>query len=545
MACHRVAVAVFVIWLLIPCGLPQGSSLPKNIINQLANGITKDKFLNPKEDSILPIVDIIRRSIKIKYDSETVKVGLKKVTEQVTSIIDPYVETNISDDFCNYLQGLSKLVMSETDEKLTIEVIINLEKFGKDTAEKRLEDATKKAISSLKVVGITAAERGKELEEATLKVMKSLEAVGIAAMKKWYLFCLSEIVHNEEQQKKFLKHLQTVDTRLSQLIENAVYSSDGNERIKIIKSGNTITLEIKNDSCYLKRILKKNQKRVKILQKYIKKRVLRGVNQNSLKRENVPDIKIGVVMHEDGKQYIYGKVKELDDVTWQVATSLEAVGKAAAKKKELETVTWQVAESLEYVGKAAAKKGKELKKTTKQVAESLKCVGKAAADNRLKRATDQAVSSLENVEKAVMENWHLFSLSEIVNNEKQQEKFLKYLQTIDTQLSQLIENAVYSLDGNERIKIIKDGNTIATLGIENDSCYLKRENEADTKIGVAIHKDNKLYIYEKELEDEIKQVISFLKDVREAAEKTDWHKTQPAIHVIVTQGSPFTTNASL
>jgi hypothetical protein len=26
-ACHRVAAAVFVIWLLIPCGLPQGSSL--------------------------------------------------------------------------------------------------------------------------------------------------------------------------------------------------------------------------------------------------------------------------------------------------------------------------------------------------------------------------------------------------------------------------------------------------------------------------------------------------------------------------------------
>ena len=27
MACHRVTAAVFVIWLLIPCGLPQGSSL--------------------------------------------------------------------------------------------------------------------------------------------------------------------------------------------------------------------------------------------------------------------------------------------------------------------------------------------------------------------------------------------------------------------------------------------------------------------------------------------------------------------------------------
>ena len=27
MACHRVTAVVFVIWLLIPCGLPQGSSL--------------------------------------------------------------------------------------------------------------------------------------------------------------------------------------------------------------------------------------------------------------------------------------------------------------------------------------------------------------------------------------------------------------------------------------------------------------------------------------------------------------------------------------
>lgn len=151
---------------------------PKNIINQLANEITKDKFLNSKEDPILPIVDIIRRSIMIKYDSETVKVGLKEVTEQVISIIDQGVGSKISDKFCKHLQGLGKLATSDTDEESTKRVIENLKIFGESTAPKKLEQAARKAAEAIKVVGEATARKGKELEEATWAAILSLEAVG-------------------------------------------------------------------------------------------------------------------------------------------------------------------------------------------------------------------------------------------------------------------------------------------------------------------------------------------------------------------------------
>jgi hypothetical protein len=88
---------------------------------------------------------------------------------------------------------------------------------------------------------------------------------------------------------------------------------------------------------------------------------------------------------------------------------------------------------------------------------------------------------------------YLFSFSEIVDDKEQQEKLLKYLQTIDNELSYSIENAKYLLD-DKRIRIANDGNTLATLEIENGLCYLKLGGRK-IKIGVVIHEDDKLNIY--------------------------------------------------
>jgi len=68
---------------------------------------------------------------------------------------------------------------------------------------------------------------------------------------------------------------------------------------------------------------------------------------------------------------------------------------------------------------------------------------------------------------------------------------LKYLQVIgQAQLSQLMENAKYVMDGNERISIVKDGTVIATLEIENDFYYLKTEDQR-IKLGVVRPEDDK------------------------------------------------------
>ena len=159
---------------------------PENIITQLTTRITKNKKFNSNKDPIQPIVDIIRGSIR-KYDFETTRVGLEAVTNRVISVIDlkceEEISNSISNSFCTRLQGVGKLAASIKDEESTEEVIENLERFGKDTAEKTLEVATKQAIASLEVVGITATRKGTELEDAVKKAVQALETIGKTAIK--------------------------------------------------------------------------------------------------------------------------------------------------------------------------------------------------------------------------------------------------------------------------------------------------------------------------------------------------------------------------
>ena len=153
----------------------------ENIIKRLEIEITKDKILNPKEDPVRSILNIIHGSI-MKYDLETTRIGLKTFTEQVLENICADDEKEISRHFCNYLTRFGRLAISREDEESTLEVIENLENFGTSTAEKELETATVYAVWSLEKVEKAAA--GKELEDAISQVAKSLGKVGTAAAGK-------------------------------------------------------------------------------------------------------------------------------------------------------------------------------------------------------------------------------------------------------------------------------------------------------------------------------------------------------------------------
>jgi hypothetical protein len=150
----------------------------ENVIKRLAIEITNDKILNPKEDPIQPVVDIIHGSI-MKYDLETTRVGLKTVTDQVLEIICPDDEKKISRHFCNHLTRVGRLAISREDEESTLEVIENLENFAKSAAEKGLADATGIATRALGEVGEEAAEKG--LGDATQEAADSLGRVGKVA----------------------------------------------------------------------------------------------------------------------------------------------------------------------------------------------------------------------------------------------------------------------------------------------------------------------------------------------------------------------------
>jgi hypothetical protein len=151
---------------------------PSTIINRLANEITKDKILNPNEDPVQPIVDIIHGSI-MKYDLETTRVGLKAVTDRVIKIIDSDGEKEISRHFCSHLERVGRLSISREDVESTEKVIEHLEIFGKSTAKKGLKTATGRVVVSLERVGRAAAEKG--LGDATRQVARSLGEVGRAA----------------------------------------------------------------------------------------------------------------------------------------------------------------------------------------------------------------------------------------------------------------------------------------------------------------------------------------------------------------------------
>jgi hypothetical protein len=168
---------------------------PENIIKRLAIEITKEnvsKFIESVEenekdrkkpvekDPILPIMDIIHGAV-MKYDPETVRVGLKAVTDQMIEIIGPDDEEKISKHFCDHLKLVSRSAISREDVESTVEVIDNLKNFGKSTAEKRLEYAAKPAAKSIEGVGAFAAR--KELEYVACQAAKSLGDVGSVAVE--------------------------------------------------------------------------------------------------------------------------------------------------------------------------------------------------------------------------------------------------------------------------------------------------------------------------------------------------------------------------
>jgi hypothetical protein len=273
----------------------------------------------------------------------------------------------------------------------------------------------------------------------------------------FYLFCFSVIEHNKEQQEKLLKHLHAINTSLFHLIENAKYVPDKDKRINIIKNGNTIaTLEIENDLCYFK-------------------------------RENGTKIKIGVVRAENGKLKIY---RDLNFKIANIAILRDSDCHRASKDIEyLESkANYHEPINLESdrLKNLHAFDGIYVVGNTDKTI-YIKSIETALSDIKIDLRNKNPLNV--NITK------YLFSFSEIVNNEKQQNELLKHLQTISPDQTQQIENTEYSSDGDNGINIIKNGNTIATLEIENDLCYFKQGNGRKIKIGIVRREDGKLNIY--------------------------------------------------
>ena len=91
---------------------------PRTIIKKLVKEIAIDK-IKEDEDSIQPIVDILKKSI-VRYDFETVKMGLKELNEQVTKVIDSKGEQKSKEEiiksYCDKLERVGQLAIHIADK---------------------------------------------------------------------------------------------------------------------------------------------------------------------------------------------------------------------------------------------------------------------------------------------------------------------------------------------------------------------------------------------------------------------------------------------
>ncbi len=182
---------------------------PSTVINILANKITKENIIETmgykgpyryfvhktieeiyEKDSLQPIIDIARGSL-MKYDYETVKIGLSAISKRTTNLLENETskdfwmgkeEDIISRHVFSHYEGLAELAASKNDEESTLAVIYVLEKNGITAANQKLKNATTNAIRSLKKIIIFADEQ--KFKKAELKAKESVKKIYEKATKQ-------------------------------------------------------------------------------------------------------------------------------------------------------------------------------------------------------------------------------------------------------------------------------------------------------------------------------------------------------------------------
>lgn len=232
---------------------------PSTIINMLAKEVTMDNILSSigndhkksdDENPILPVIDIVRRSL-IRYDYETVREVLRAIRGRVNTIFETetfkakrintkyllksettegevkyFYDIDLAKKFDNFfaqLARLGKLSASKKDEDSTKEVIITLCDNGITAAKQGLEEATWHAADALREIGKASAEQ--KLSYATFLAIEALEKIGIVSatelkfiMITWntemYIKEIRDVADKQELDEYCLKKINEALTEL-------------------------------------------------------------------------------------------------------------------------------------------------------------------------------------------------------------------------------------------------------------------------------------------------------------------------------------------
>lgn len=335
---------------------------PSTVINMLVERITKQSLVSATKEEVeeitddkhlisfnfggwaeegpfSPIIDILHSSM-MKYDYETLRIGLRTIKNRINHIFSNETfnfdeERKISIYIFKNLTGVGQLAASRKDEHSILEVITNFQKIGINVAMKELVVATQFSVIDLKKIGELAVEM--KFEDATRKIVDSLEYIGrIAALRK-----IEKV---------------TIDV-ISALEKLGVAAAE--QELEVATFQATKALE-----------------EIGIL--------LTKQNLESITKEVASIIgRIGIVAAQ----------RKLEDIALQATRSLEKVG-LAATEQESEEVSKQVAFSLGAIGITSMEQAHI---ATFQVVESLKVIGLAAAKHNFKSSIKQAILSLELV----------------------------------------------------------------------------------------------------------------------------------------------------
>lgn len=406
---------------------------PFTVVSTLAKGITKQNILpaikidekdsnrliiDMEKDPIQPIMDIFR-GVLIKYDSETVRDGLRVIGANVNVMFktfkDEEEEEKISKYIFSHLANVGKLAVREEIEDSTIEVISTLRENGITAAELKLEASTRVVAEFLGRVGETSAEQ--KLKKATKYAAESLESVGVAAAKQKFegaavqaaesLFWVGEAAAEqklEDAAAQAIKSLRLLGKAVvEQELENAAAQA-------VVSLGWVGTASAKQ----------------------------RFENATREAAESLGWIGSVAAEQKQG----------LERVTLQVAVSLLAIGTASAKQN-LEISTWWAAESLGRVGSVAAEQ--KLGNVARQTIFYLGMMGKVSVKQKLESVVERIVESLGRVGDAAARQEELKDLMLHVET---------YLREIQTSAKQ--QNFVTaSQKANKYLKKIKEAQTFS------------------------------------------------------------------------------------
>ncbi|MCZ7385206.1 MAG: DUF2254 domain-containing protein [Candidatus Methanoperedens sp.] len=370
------------------------------------------------KEPIQPIIDIVCGSM-LKYDYETVKIGLRAIGENSNHIfenedLNDGEEEKISRLLFDHMKRVGILAANTKDEDSAIEVIVNISENG-ITGAKKFKSMTWLAVDTLRRVGGVAAEN--KLEDATKKVLSKLGFVGREAAKNKYGgAALWAVVSSSEIGKMAIKQnleyaaktaylsfkwigVVTAEQPELEYITEQVAESIGEVGIASVNQKMKKAAEQAAESLGEVGIAATNNNQFNATRQVVKS--LENLGLSTSEHEFKDAAWESVFSLRKIVEITIEKVN--DDLTRQIAKSLGEVGDAAAEH-ELRIASLLAVDYIRWVGLKTAQKEK-LNEALWQAIESLEKVGIAVCNQKeLEYIGDYAISYLGDIQKRVKQS---------------------------------------------------------------------------------------------------------------------------------------------